>query len=509
MNSKTRTHPNVDRRIVVAFGTAAATMALPFVLDPPYALAAAGLALVVLIGFGRRTAVRLRRLGRDIAAKQSAADLFGARAEQALPCESGERRAQRVFEALDGGFPVSAVREAREIASDQRIPLADRLALLRAVEAWQMEAERSRVSPPERVAFDVVLVSHLGLPGDAAAATIAKIEACRDLGLTIGLLHHPVHRWHPNAPIGPEVEALIDGEQVRAIGLDQEVECALAVVRTPVALMFPLERRPRVTAGRTVVIADQTPFESYGAQSFREKAWDLGTVDRHVTDWLGEHTWYAGGPLVRAALLEHHAEELAGLDLAPEPWNDVIEIDRWRLDARRVPDGRIRIGRHARDHRLQWPDQPKTLLECYPDREPFEIHVLGGAEAPARLLKGLPENWTVHPFDALAPKAFLAEVDVMAFFAAADGAAAFGRAPLEAMAAGVPVIMDRRLEPAYGPAAVYCDPGEVASVAEALTADPDAYAAQQAAAWSHLADRFSVKALMDRLPLAAAAGAIG
>ncbi|MDA1361142.1 hypothetical protein O1R50_16040 [Glycomyces luteolus] len=509
MKSKTRKHSHVDRRIVVAFGIAAATMALPLVIDMQYALAAAGLVFAVLIGGGWRTAVRLRRLGRDIAAKRSATGLLGSYAEQTLPRKDGERCMQRALEALDGGFPVSAVREARELASDQRIPIAERLALLRAVEAWQTEDELSRVLPPERVAFDVVLVSYLGQPSDGTAATVAEIEACRDLGLTVGLLHHPVHRWDPNSPIGPEIEALIDGKQVRAIGLDQDVECALAVVRTPVALMFPLERRPRITAGRTVVIADQAPFESYGAQSFREKAWDLATVDQHVTDWLGEHTWYAGGPLVGAALLDHHAEEIAGLDLAPEPWNDVIEIDQWRLDGRRESDGRIRIGRYARNHRLQWPEQREALLECYPDRDPFEIHVLGGAETPARLLKGLPANWRVYPPETMAAKDFLAQVDVAAYFVAADGTGASGRAPLEAMAAGVPVIMDRRFEAAFGPAAIYCEPSEVASVAQRLAADPDAYSAQQAAAWSQLADRFSAKALMDRLPLAAAAGPVG
>jgi glycosyltransferase involved in cell wall biosynthesis len=109
----------------------------------------------------------------------------------------------------------------------------------------------------------------------------------------------------------------------------------------------------------------------------------------------------------------------------------------------------------------------------------------------------------VHPFDALPAKDFLAQIDVMAYFTA-DGGEAFGRAPLEAMAAGVPVIMDRRFEPAFGPAAIYCEPGEVGSAAELLVADPAAYLAQQAAAWSHLADRFSVKSLMDRLPLPAA-----
>ncbi|MFC3491069.1 glycosyltransferase [Glycomyces rhizosphaerae] len=494
-----------SRRLVLTGAAAASTAALPFVLDPPYALAVAGLVLIAFIGLSWRAAARIKRLRRDIAAKHAATDLLRTRAEQSFSESGDDRRARRILQSLAGGFPYSAVKEARSFASQTKIPFADRLALLRSVEAWQLETEQAQLAAPKRSVFDVVFISHCGLPGGNTSANTAEIGICRDLGLKVGLLHHPVYQWDPNAPLNPRIEELIDGESVRLIGFDDEVECALAVVRPPISLMHPLERRPRITAGRTVVIANQTPFKFYGAEGPRDAAWDIATVERNVTDWLGAHTWYAGGPLVRATLHEHHAEEIADLDLAPEPWNEVIELDRWRLDERRVPDGRIRIGRHSRDHKLKWPEHRETLLACYPDREPFEIHVLGGAEIPARLLDGLPENWTVHPFNSLTARDFLAGIDVMAYFIASDGMEAFGRAPLEAMAAGVPVIMDRRFAPTFGPAAVYCEPDEVAAVAERLTADPDAYAAQQEAAWSHLADRFSGKSLMDRLPLPAVA----
>src|SRR5690606_41555812 len=61
------------------------------------------------------------------------------------------------------------------------------------------------------------------------------------------------------------------------------------------------------------------------------------------------------------------------------------------------------------------------LLLCYPDRDPFDIRVLGGAEVPTRVLAGLPANWTVAPFGSLTPREFLAEIDLMVYFIAADG----------------------------------------------------------------------------------------
>jgi hypothetical protein len=494
---------NTALRIVLIFALVAATPVLAFFLEPQYALAASGLALIILIGLCWEDAVRLQGVRRDTAAKQDAAERLRSRAARSGVTRDAARM-RRIQDALEGGFPDSAVREAQDLAADTDIPIADRYALLQSLAAWQTEHERSGFAPRRRTAFDIVFVTHAGQPGGGTAANAAEIAICRDLGLTVGLLHHPVYEQHPNAPVHPRIEALIDGESVRRIGFEEEVECALAVVRPPVVLMHPLERRPAITAGRVAAIADRTPFTSYGPGGSSEPVWDIATVERHLTDWLGPHTWYAAGPLVHAALQGHHAAEIADLDLASEPWEEVVEIDQWRLEGRRVPDGRVRIGRHTRDHRLKWPEDPQRLLECYPERDPFEIHVLGGAEAPARLLDGLPENWTVHPFDALPAKDFLAQIDVMAYFTASGGSEASGRAPLEAMAAGVPVIMDRRFEPAFGPAALYCEPGEVGSAAELLVADPAAYTAQQAAAWSHLADRFSAKSLMDRLPLPAA-----
>ncbi|MCH7231753.1 methyltransferase domain-containing protein [Glycomyces sp. L485] len=488
------------RNAVPALACAAAA-AMPLALPLGPALFGSGLTLLAFAAICGCDVIELRRLSRDIALKRRASALLRVRAGQtttggAMPGDL--RRLERVGEALAGGFPDSAAEEALAVASRTRVPASDRLAALRTVVDWHRRYD-SQSPETRRSRFDVVFISHLGLQGGNTSTNAAEIRVCRDLGLKVGLLHHPIYKWGPNAPLHPRVEELVNGKSVSLIGLDDAVECDLAVVRLPTVLVKPLERRPRITAGNTVVVANQTPFKFYGTDEPREEAWDVAAVERNVTEWLGRPTWYPGGPNVRATLLEHHAEEIAGLDVASELWNETIEVGQWRLDGRRSPDGRIRIGRHSRDHLLKWPEDPETLLRCYPDREPFEIHVLGGAETPTRILGSLPSNWTVHAFNDLSARDFLAQIDIMAYFISTDGLEAFGRAPLEAMAAGVPVVMDRRFEPTFGPAAVYCEPDEVASVAERLCADPEAHAAQQSAAWKHLTDHFSARVLVERL----------
>jgi hypothetical protein len=484
-----------------ALGAAVAAVVAAVLLLPYWAaLAVAAPVMFVSVRFIVHDAMTLRRLSRDLAAKRAASNLMdrvGGRPGAAEAADH-ERRFQRVFDALDGGFPDSAMVEARRCAASDRIPHTERLRLMRSVLDWFIEEERqSRADVPRRE-FDVVFISHLGLPGGNTSASVADIRMCREAGLKVGLVHHPIYKWGPNAPLNPRIEELIDGESVALIGLGEEVECALAVVRLPTVMMKPLERRPRIIPGHTVVIANQTPFKFYGENGGRAVAWNFATVEQHVTDWLGPHTWYAGGPLVYNTLLERHAEEIADLDLAAVPWPECIDVDDWRLDRRRPADGRIRIGRHTRDHKLKWPEDAQTLLQCYPDREPFEISVLGGADVPTGILGELPSNWTSHEFNSLSAKEFLAQIDIFVYFISSDGMEAFGRAPLEAMAAGVPVIMDRRFEPTFGSAAIYCEPWEVAATAEQLMTTPGAYAEQRSIAWAYLAERCSARSLMDR-----------
>lgn len=501
---RTNTRPIDVQELVITVATAGAVTAMLYVLPLWVGLTSAGIAVAAYGWIAAARAVALRHVLGDIEAKrrtsQHLRDINASRPAQETPSNPYEHRFEQVHEALRSGFPDTALEQAKQLVLRTKIPFDERIGLMRSVLEWHAAAASASVQGEHR-RFDVVIISHFGLPGGNTSANIADIEALRAHGFRVGLLHHTVFKWGPNAPMNSRIEALFNDEGVVRIGLHDEVTCGLAVVRLPTVLLHPLEERPNIKAGHTVVIANQTPFKFYGNDGPREVAWDIATVEKNVGDWLGSHTWYAGGPTVHDVLTEHHSEEIANLDLAFMPWNECINITQWQLEGRREIDGRIRIGRHSRDHKLKWPEDPNTLLQCYPEREPFEVHVLGGTDVPTKILRELPSNWTTHPFNDLSAKEFLKQIDIMVYFIASDGMEAFGRAPLESMAAGVPVIMDRRFEPTFGPAAIYCSPSEVASTAERLMSDPSAYAAQQSFAWTFIDERFSGKALVERLSL--------
>jgi hypothetical protein len=263
-------------------------------------------------------------------------------------------------------------------------------------------------------------------------------------------------------------------------------------------MMRPMTDLPQLTAGRTILVVNQPPYEYYGPGEGRRLTWDVRTVHRNLEGWLGPHTWFPQGPVVSRLLETEHAAETEGIDIAADHWYGVLDVDEWRREGRRAGAGPIRIGRHARDHVRKWPEDPDELLACYPSSEDFEIHVLGGARAAKRLLRRLPENWTVHPFGSMPPKTFLHGLDVVVFFIAESGDEAFGRTPLEAMAVGLPCLLPRSFEPLYGEGAIYCEPAEVEARVRELMDDPDLYAEQSARAMAKVERDFSHDALLRR-----------
>jgi hypothetical protein len=411
---------------------------------------------------------------------------------------SRRRLLTKLTARLEHGFSTAAVPELRRLIGDGAENPATRLAAGSALLAWQ-ERRRAARAEPVRYDCDVVIVSHFALPGGNATAVAEEIGAFRDAGLRVGLLHHPVFHWDVSRPLNPKIASLVDGDTVRLIGAWDAVSCALRIVRLPTVMLRPRDDLPDIDAARTVLVVNQTPFKFYGADGGVEEGWDVSKVHANLTEWVGPHTWHPVGPMVREALLEHHAAELEGVSLSDEDWYECLDPARWAGEDRPAPADRIRIGRHSRDHPLKWPETAERLLAAYPADEDIEVRVLGGADTVAQRLGSLPANWTVLPFGSMEAAEFLRGLDVFVYFIADEGREAFGMAPLEAMASGVPVVMDRRFEPLFGEAAVYCEPEAVAGTVRALARDPEALAAQRERAHAVVADRFSHDALLRRV----------
>jgi glycosyltransferase involved in cell wall biosynthesis len=161
-----------------------------------------------------------------------------------------------------------------------------------------------------------------------------------------------------------------------------------------------------------------------------------------------------------------------------DTWTPLIATREW---CAREPHwrgrerGRPVAGRHGRDHVLKWPGARRDLLDAYCAGRACEVRFLGGA-AHARTIAGRwPANWTAEEFGTRDVRKFLSGLDFFLHYPHDDYIEEFGRAPMEAMAIGVPVILPPVFRATFGAAALYAEPRDVWAAMERLWADEKAW----------------------------------
>src|SRR5699024_7388115 len=145
---------------------------------------------------------------------------------------------------------------------------------------------------------------------------------------------------------------------------------------------------PTIKARHVYVIMNQPPKREYSKDG--KTLYNLKPCVKHLQSYFGTSgTWYPIGPLIRETLTMHHKKERKLITLASEDWVNIIDVEEWRRPAR-PNNERIRIGRHSRAQYVKWPSAKDELQKIYPASKEFEIHILGGAKTPEKVLGGIP-----------------------------------------------------------------------------------------------------------------------
>ncbi|WP_158299646.1 glycosyltransferase family 2 protein [Glycomyces paridis] len=343
--------------------------------------------------------------------------------------------------------------------------------------------------------FDVVFCLDWRPFGGPQKSTMEEIRALRGTGLKVAVMHLESwrHMTTEDRLMCEPIQRWINDGTVDQVLVTDEATCDLLVLRYPPILQFRAGERAGLRPARMVVLANQAPAERDGS----DIRYDPDACHANATDMFGvEPLWVPQGPQVREALepKERTGSVLDGLTAGALADFDMPGI----LDPAAIAPARTGfraavpvVGRHSRDDWTKWPLAADLPL-VYPGDGRWDVRVMGGVKSVAAVTgQAPPHSWTCYGYNETDVDSFLFQLDFWIYFPHPMQYEAFGRAVLEALAAGCVTVLPPRFEPTFGDAALYCEPSAVAGIVEAHRADPGRFLAQSALARRRVAERFS------------------
>ncbi len=323
------------------------------------------------------------------------------------------------------------------------------------VRTGQAQATKAEYAVPRRLrgetgakAYDVVLAGDWTAAGGAGTAGLGQLRALDARGLRAALLHLDVltHLREGPQDLDPAVQELINDGRIVQVELTDDVRARLVVARSARVLQHAPDLPSGIRAQR-VVIEDATVVPAAAAASRR----------------LFGHSplWAPAGPDGRRLIA---ADQVAKLDLP-----STLDAAQWRLDRRGPRADRPVVGRHCHGGRAEW----QRLRDELPDTARMDVRLLDSAGTATRSFGrfGPPRSWLVYGPDDVSLRSFLYQIDFYLHLPSDDEPADPGPDVLAALAAGCVAVLPYRYAPAFGEAAVYCEPDEVQDTVRLLHAD--------------------------------------
>lgn len=334
---------------------------------------------------------------------------------------------------------------------------------------------------------DIVMATDFRFPGGTTASVVEELTAQHAEGRTTALLQLASPLIRRPRPFAARIRAQLAAGVTELVPSGRVTRTKLLVIRHPSVLDQLPTRRPQVEAEQVVLVVNQVPRDE-------RTYYDVARVHEHATALFGQAPiWAPISPGVRAAI---RAE--ADVPMTDTDWVNIIDLDTANPRTGFVGERPV-IGRHGREHWSKWPATRADILAAYPDDPQYAVEVMGGAHAVGEILGTLPDNWTVHEFNAMPVPDFLARIDFHVYLHHPGLVEAFGRVVLEGLASGAVCFAPPSLEPIFGDAVAYGTPGQVRGFVDRLWSDPQEYAARSARGVEFVIERFSHRAHRRRI----------
>ncbi len=352
-----------------------------------------------------------------------------------------------------------------------------------------------RVMPVANRHYDLVVIADFNMSGGAFGSTMHYVEASLSLGLSVALCQWRRFDLDTTAPFNEALRrrALSGDFDVLAPGDEATAETVL--VGYPVVLNHKLDLIPNLRTDRFLILVNQMACRLY---SGGDPQYDPAQVTANVQRWFGIYpTWVPISGLVRTLMLEDGRYPAVHDDiwtpLQPVTHRHFEDI-RWRGGYRAKPV----VGRHSRDHYTKWPKNASRIEQAYCADQACEVRLMGGADCALSVLGRKPHNWVLYPFSD-DTEAFLKDLDFYVHFPYEDYIEEFGRAVLEAMSYGIPVILPSAFRSTFGSAATYAEPEEVWQRVAELWQDESAYLRAARNAYEFVSQNSDYRQLAKRL----------
>lgn len=317
--------------------------------------------------------------------------------------------------------------------------------------------------------YDIADLSDFRFPGGTSASLAEEIRAQSAAGYTTALVPARSPSLKRKRGFNRRIVACVQAGMAELVPPDRELNVRVLMIRHPAIFGEELETLPRINADVVVMAVNQTPDD--GLRFADKSYYDVAEVRDRVQNLFGPAIWAPIGPIVRQALLNSGAT----LDMQEGDWHNILDADEWQVERNGFVGQRPVIGRHSRPHWKKWPPEVDQIRAAYPTDPAFEVKILGGGEVATNLLGGKPDNWTLYDFNSIDPRRFLGELDFAVYFHHPELVEAFGRTIAEALASGVPTIVEPSFKELFEEACIYAEPHEVQDLVRRLYNDPIAY----------------------------------
>jgi glycosyltransferase involved in cell wall biosynthesis len=338
--------------------------------------------------------------------------------------------------------------------------------------------------------YDLVIVSDLSLLGGTRRCNEGYITAALNSGLRVGLFHWPRYDLKI-AEIANEYTELSYNENVDFLVPEDDVTANLVIIHHPPILKYEIDAVPTIDCKKVAILVNQSPMQLWNEKPHYYSELEANALTQKL--FGHEPVWIPISSTVEKTLTLAGGGDRMHDEIWYPPYNhelpNVVPEPPYDFGSERP----INLGRQSRDHWTKWPGTKAALYDAYcANKKNIEVHLLGGAKTPKKILGEFPSNWKIHEFDSIDVSEFIEGLDFFLHFTHEDYIEEFGRNIMEAMAAGRVVLLPNNYKLVFGDAAVYCEPAEVEQTIRRYWLDKGLYSEQAKRGFSFVAENCSL-----------------